>query len=260
MKTLTRILPFIILSLPFLAAAQPTYTPIVGIPGVDLENPSFDDYINSVYALAISLAALLAVIKIVIAGVKWMMTDIVTSKSEAKKDIQGALVGLLVILSAVLILTVINPDIIDVDVSPPQAREAEAPPPGLGDPDYSGDLENRGDYDAVRIDDNAAAIAAFEADCVGAGNVFDKEPATGVGGGLEARCYTMPSGASAVIRIPYPTDLILGRGQCTRDTDSAEASCASRGGIDSSPDRQITPNATGGVGCATTGHLLCYIP
>lgn len=106
-----------ILLLPILTiAAESTYTPLVGIPGVD-PDADFDKYINTLYALSISIAALLAVIKIVVAGVKWMMTDIVTSKSEAKKDIQGALLGLLIVLGAVLIITVINPDILKVDLN-----------------------------------------------------------------------------------------------------------------------------------------------
>ncbi len=102
--------------LPILTQAQ-GYSPLVGIPGVDPNVNDFDTYINTLYALSISIAALLAVIKIVIAGVKWMMTDVVTSKSEAKKDIQGALLGLLIVLGAVLIITVINPDILDVNLN-----------------------------------------------------------------------------------------------------------------------------------------------
>jgi len=99
----------LILVLPVVALAQ-NYVPLVGIPGVD-DSDGFGTYINSLYGLSISIAALLAVIKIIIAGVKWMMTDIAPNKSDAKKDIQGALLGLLVILAAVLILTVINPDL-----------------------------------------------------------------------------------------------------------------------------------------------------
>lgn len=94
-----------------------TYTPLVGIPGVSNTNTDFNVYINSIYALSIGLAALLAVIKIVIAGVKWMLTDIVTSKEEAKKDIKGALIGLLIVLAAVLIISVINKDILKVNLT-----------------------------------------------------------------------------------------------------------------------------------------------
>ncbi|MCA9358598.1 hypothetical protein KC926_00125 [Candidatus Kaiserbacteria bacterium] len=109
MKYLSFLALVIILTPTFVFAE---YKPLVGIPGVTNVNTDFNSYINALYALSISIAALLAVIKIVIAGVKWMTTDIITTKGEAKKDIQGALLGLLVVLAAVLIITVINPDIL----------------------------------------------------------------------------------------------------------------------------------------------------
>jgi Type IV secretion system pilin len=115
MKYLTLILFFFT---PWVSLAQElTYTPLVGIPGVATGAAfTFDTFINSIYALSITIAALLAVIKIIIAGVKWMLTDVVTSKEEAKKDIKGALFGLLIVLSAVLIISVINKDILEVDL------------------------------------------------------------------------------------------------------------------------------------------------
>jgi hypothetical protein len=102
------------LSAPTFAFAQIAYlNPLVGIPGyVSGQGANFSQFVNLIYGLAISLAALLAVIKIVIAGVKWMLSDVVTDKTDAKKDIQGALLGLIVIISAVLIITIINPDIV----------------------------------------------------------------------------------------------------------------------------------------------------
>jgi hypothetical protein len=93
-----------------------TYQPLVGIPGVSNNQLNFNTYINQLYFLSISIAALMAVIKIILAGVKWMLTDIVTDKSEAKKDIWGALLGLLLIVSAVLILGTINPQLRELNV------------------------------------------------------------------------------------------------------------------------------------------------
>ncbi len=63
--------------------------------------------------MSISIAALLAVVKIIIAGAKYMLSDIVTTKGEAKKDIRGALLGLLLIIGAVIILNTINPALTD---------------------------------------------------------------------------------------------------------------------------------------------------
>ena len=101
--------------LPSIAVAQ-TFVPLVGIPGVDANNPVLGTYINAIYRLSISLAALLAVIKIVAAGAKYMLSDIVTNKSAAKEDIKGALIGLLIVISAVLILTTVNSDLTKTDL------------------------------------------------------------------------------------------------------------------------------------------------
>lgn len=114
MKYFTTILIITIVIIPTLALAQ-GYSPLVGIPGVNPDQ-DFNGYINTLYALSIGIAALLAVIKIIIAGVKWMMSDVVTNKMEAKEDIKGALLGLLIVLGAVLIITVINPDILKVNL------------------------------------------------------------------------------------------------------------------------------------------------
>ncbi len=121
---------FLVFLLPTVASAQ--YTPIVGIPGVD-PNADFGAYINALYALSISIAALLAVIKIIIAGVKWMLTDVVTSKEEAKKDIWGATLGLLVVISAVLVLRVINPQLVETSVFIDPAEDIGAGAPFVFD-------------------------------------------------------------------------------------------------------------------------------
>jgi Type IV secretion system pilin len=90
---------------------------LVGIPGIDniTGDGGLNDYINALYRLSISIAALLAVIKIVIAGAKYMLTDIVPAKEEAKKDIQGALIGLLIVIGAIIILNTINTDLTNVN-------------------------------------------------------------------------------------------------------------------------------------------------
>lgn len=72
-----------------------------------------EQFIQLLYGMAISIAALLAVIRIVYAGVQYMLTDVVTSKQKAKKDILGAILGLLIVISAVFILEIINPDLVE---------------------------------------------------------------------------------------------------------------------------------------------------
>lgn len=97
-----------------LAVGATGYQPLVGVPGIS-GTGSIEAYINTLYALSISVAALIAVIKIIVAGVKYMLSDVVTSKGAAIKDIQGALLGLIVVVMAWLILFVINPNIVSID-------------------------------------------------------------------------------------------------------------------------------------------------
>ncbi len=109
-----------VLSLPASVLAQNPndpndYKPMVTIPFVtgDL---SVEAYINALYLLAISVAAVMAVLKITIAGVKYMLDDVVTHKQEAKKDIYGAIFGLVIVLAAVVILNTINPQLTTFDI------------------------------------------------------------------------------------------------------------------------------------------------
>ncbi len=110
-------LGFIISASPVSAADIPVYKSLVELPlpkGVAIEGEggyTTQDFIRILYALSISAAALLAVVKIIFGGVKYMLSDIVTDKAGAKKDIQGALLGLLIVLGAFLILNTINPQL-----------------------------------------------------------------------------------------------------------------------------------------------------
>ncbi len=114
-----------ILFLPIIASAQKY---LVGIPGIDAASLNFNDYINALYALAISVAALLAVIKIIIAGMKYMLSGVVTSKQEAISDIQGAVFGLLIVVLAYAILYFINPKLTTTTVFIDQAEPVVVPP------------------------------------------------------------------------------------------------------------------------------------
>ena len=89
----------------------PKFTPLVGIPFIDTapSDMKLADYVNALYLASISIAAFMAVVKIIFAGVKYMLSDVVTTKEDAKKDIRGALIGLLIVVGAVLILNTINP-------------------------------------------------------------------------------------------------------------------------------------------------------
>jgi hypothetical protein len=108
------LLTLLILTLPTIVFGQDTgFVPLVGIPYVNTqaESTTLGDYVNGLYWASISIAAVLAFLKITWAGIKYMMSEIVTDKQSAKSDIKGALLGLIIILAAVLILDTINPSI-----------------------------------------------------------------------------------------------------------------------------------------------------
>lgn len=86
------------------------------LPGLEnAGNLTTAQYIDALYVIAIVAASILAVFKLIIAGVKYMTSEIVPTKSKAKEDIQGALLGLLIILGAVTLLSTINPNLTNLD-------------------------------------------------------------------------------------------------------------------------------------------------
>ena len=141
MKSLRFLLVTSIILLPLLtiAAGEPTsgtvkYAPLIEITGLTdtTGGGSFSDYVDFLYGLSIAIAALLAVIKIIVAGVKYMMSSLPGTKGNAKSEIQGALLGLLLILGAYLILNTINPALTKTTVNFQSLKEnpnlAKRPP------------------------------------------------------------------------------------------------------------------------------------
>ncbi len=102
------------------ATTNSQYHPLaLGIPGVtDKEGatPSLIAYLNAIFTLTISLAATFAVLRIVVAGFQYMMTDAWGSKEEAVGTIWAVITGLVVLLLSVIILKTINPDLLNLDI------------------------------------------------------------------------------------------------------------------------------------------------
>lgn len=88
------------------------------------------DFLTSAFNIAISVGAILAVLRIGYAGFKYMTTDAAGTKSDAKEIIQNAVIGLLLLLGIVLILERINPDILQINIE--LQPDAQAPAIGTG--------------------------------------------------------------------------------------------------------------------------------
>lgn len=105
-----------------LFAQSPTeYTPLTAIPyltapeeGKATINPLY--LIKNIYGVSIAIAAVLAVAMIIYAGLKYSTEEAFTGKSDAKETWQNAIIGLLLLLSAWVILRTINVDLVNVNL------------------------------------------------------------------------------------------------------------------------------------------------
>ena len=116
-------------------AQQPTdYTLLAPIP--QLLKPGSDSatnaatYLPGLVKLIIAIAGALAVVKIIFGGIKYMSTDAFGEKNEAKITIQNAIWGLLLAISAWLILFTVNPNLVKFDLKIPVQKIATSTLPG----------------------------------------------------------------------------------------------------------------------------------
>ena len=73
-------------------------------------------YVNTLFTTALSIGAILAVLRIAYAGYQYMTTDAWGSKQRAKEILGDVTLGLLLLLSIFLILKQINPHLLDLNV------------------------------------------------------------------------------------------------------------------------------------------------
>lgn len=75
-------------------------------------------YLNLMLRIFIGLCAVLAVVMVVRGGLEYMMSELVSSKEEAKSRITGAVMGLILALGSYAILNTINPNLLKTDIVP----------------------------------------------------------------------------------------------------------------------------------------------
>lgn len=78
-------------------------------------------YLNLMIKLIIGISAVLAVVMIVIGGMEYMMSELLSSKEEGRKRMTNAVFGLLIALGAWALLNTINPDLLKGDIKIPGA-------------------------------------------------------------------------------------------------------------------------------------------
>ena len=74
-------------------------------------------YLNLMLRIFIGICAVLSVVMIVMGGVEYMTSELISSKEAGKERITGAIFGLLLALGAWTLLNQINPDILKSDLS-----------------------------------------------------------------------------------------------------------------------------------------------
>lgn len=103
-----------------------TYTPLAPLPGFDKEINTaqecdangenctcpFGNYLNTMIKLVIGFSAVLAMVMIVMGGIEYMTSELVSSKEAGKETITNAILGLVIALGAYLILNTLNPDLL----------------------------------------------------------------------------------------------------------------------------------------------------
>jgi hypothetical protein len=105
--------------LPTMLVLAEDYTLLAPLPGLETvpENNALGVYIPFVFKLLIGLSAAAAVLMIVYGGIQYMTTDAIMKKEEGKKQIQNAVFGLVLVISAWLILNTINPGLLKFDLN-----------------------------------------------------------------------------------------------------------------------------------------------
>lgn len=101
-----------------LKASAQGYTPLEPLPFVTSGGQAnLGTFIPGAVQLAIAVAGGLAVIRIIIGGLQYMTTDAWSGKSDAKNTITNAIFGLILAMAAAGILYVINPNILNFQLS-----------------------------------------------------------------------------------------------------------------------------------------------
>lgn len=105
---------------------------------------TFEQYANLMFTTIFALAVAMAVVKLAWAGFIYASSEIISTKSEAKKSITNVFIGIIIALGAYLLLKTINPDLVNFKLDSlgklksnestpqPQVRESDVPLTTLG--------------------------------------------------------------------------------------------------------------------------------
>lgn len=103
-----------------------SFCALAPVPGLNLDEsgkpvqPSpqgVATFLNNLYIFAIGIAVILAVGMIIYGGVKYALSQVPSAKGDGKRQITQALFGLVLVLAPALVFTIINPEILKLNVN-----------------------------------------------------------------------------------------------------------------------------------------------
>ncbi len=92
------------------------------LESITIDEKALGKYINLIISLVIGISAVLAVVMIVMGGIEYMGSELISSKESGIERIQNAILGLLIALGAYALLNTINPDLLKSDINIPEAK------------------------------------------------------------------------------------------------------------------------------------------
>lgn len=101
-------------------AGDVPFVPLTSLPGITdvAATQTLPALFNGLYKICIGVAATLAVLVIMKAGVEFMTnTGSVSSNEKAKGDLRNAIIGLILVLSPAIVFGIINPKILDLNIN-----------------------------------------------------------------------------------------------------------------------------------------------
>lgn len=140
-QTFALVFLLILFLLPFLVSAAPfDYTPLENIPGSDLAGPTdFYVYVQAIYKFGIWAVGIVAMFMIIWGGYAYITSAGNNSQMEtAKRIITDAIIGLIMALTAYLLLYIINPDLVQMKKLTPVAGVPAPGVPGACQPTATG--------------------------------------------------------------------------------------------------------------------------
>lgn len=123
------------------------FKPLTNIQNVTFAGNAAElpDFLNSIYMICIGLAAVIGVLQIMRAGVTWMTAGGSHEKiGDAKNLIRDTIIGLILVLAPTIVFSIINPDILKLQIRGLSDLQTKLPAPATGESSTESNLNDLG--------------------------------------------------------------------------------------------------------------------